>query len=342
MIGQRERLGWLRAARYLLDPHDVSRVIEPTLADALHERTLANDHRTWLWQSRWHLVCALGGALQYRVQQRFLGASWFGFVALVLAALSGAVVLKQGPTPSTALNQCVFLVMAALLGMFIVIAPSTLLRNLGTLSILLAAVSFSLCPWCGVTADGHRQWIQLGALQVHIATLYLPAFVTFVRRTLHSRRLLWLTGGSLGVTGLLLLQQNGLAAVVYALVVTGTLLERSNTYGSWIMAAALGFFAIITIGQRYAIVSWSTLGLLALIVAIGWTIHRGFVARKSGVRAAQTVSLALVTLSVLRGLDGDTLPVIGFGGSAVVAFFVLIALQMRTDMDIAARGRSAD
>jgi cell division protein FtsW (lipid II flippase) len=323
---------WLRVARYLLEPRDIVQSIEPTIADALHERDSEKNSRAWLWRSRWHLICAIGCAFQYCVWRRWVVTSWFGFVALILAGLSGAVVLRQGPVPNAALGQCVYLTVAAVFAMIVVTAPTKFVHSLGTLYLLLALVGLVLCPWFGVAYDGQRQWLKFGAYQIHVATACLPAYVTFIRRTLLSRRYAGMIVGSLAVLGLILLQHNPQAAMVYMLIVTVTMLERWANWVSWIMTFALGLVTAATVGHVAEVASWLTLGVLALFLANGWAIYRGFVAQKNGVRSAQTLSMAMVALSVLRGVDGDTLPVVGFGGSACVAFFVLTALQMRADV----------
>jgi cell division protein FtsW (lipid II flippase) len=229
--------------------------------------------------------------------------------------------------------------MAAVLAIVIVTAPTKFIHSIGTLYLVLATVSLAVCPWLGVAYDGQRQWLNLGSFQIHVATLCMPAFVTFVRRRCLSRRYAEMTCGSLAVLGLVLLQHNRQAAVVYALIVGVTLLKRWAWGFSWIMTAALVYVTAQTIGHPSAVAAWSLLSILALFLANGWAIYRGFVAHKSGDGSAQTLSTAMVALSVLRGLDGDTLPVVGFGGSAVVAFFVLVALQMRADIAFTALGK---
>ena len=149
--------------------------------------------------------------------------------------------LRQGPFPNAALGQCVYLIVAAVLAIIVVTAPTKFVHGLGTLYLLLAIAGLVLCPWFGVAYDGQRQWLKFGAYQLHVATACLPAFVTFIRRTLLSRRYVEMTVGSLAVLGLVLLQHNPQAAMVYVFIVGVTMLERWANWVSWTMTAAVGF-----------------------------------------------------------------------------------------------------
>lgn len=319
---------WLRLAKYLLEPQDVVRIIQPTIADALFERQVAKSEASWRWRSRFHLAAALCGALGSTIARRVMKTRWFGFLSLLIAGLGGAVAMRQGPMPEVARNQLLFLFLAAILGIIIIVLPARLLRSLGTVTILVGMVGLVACPWFGVDYDGQRQWLRLGSLQIHMATLTLPAFVVFTHRAVSAGTRLRLVAGTLSVLGLLLLQPNLEAVLVYGLTAATALMDGRAKWLSWASAGVL----VLAVGAAmYASLhdsAWSLLGLGALALAIGWVVFAD-VTQVSRRVSTQTHTVAMVSMTLLRSLHSDTLPVVGFGGSAVLAFFVLIALQMR-------------
>lgn len=320
--------GWLRIAEYLLEPEQVARIVVPTLADALFERNTAKSHFHWLWRTRFQLACAVCGAVVTNGWQRLRSARWLGFLALSLAGLSGAAVMKLGQTPQFARSQLLLLTLAALVGLVVIAVPSKPLRHLGTAALVLGVVGLAACPWLGVAYDGRRQWLDLGSLQIHVATLALPGFVVFVRRTTAAKSTATLLGGTLGTLVLLLLQPNLEAVLVYALTAGTAMIEGRTRWLSWAMmlatVIAVGLAATFGKGES----GWSLLGSAALAMAVGWGLLPEL-ARGRDRACTQSLTMAMVSLLLARSVVGDTLPVVGFGGSALVAFFVLLALQLR-------------
>lgn len=320
--------GWQRLAEYLLEPRDVERIIVPTIADAHFERTLEKSKLRWLLRSQFQLACALCGAVTSMAGQQLRDAPWFAVLALLLAGLGGAAAMQQGPVPEIARNQLLFMLLGAIVTIIIVTLPAKLLRAAGTATILLGLSGLIACPWFGEVHNGERQWLKFGSLQIHVATLALPGFVAFVRRATAAREIAYLATGTLVSLALLLLQQNLEAALVYTLTVGAAIMHGRSNWLSVAMALAL----VVAVGTATLAAGsdsvWSLLGLMALALAIGWSL----IPRVAHVKrrlSTQTLTMAMVSLTLLRSLESDTLPVVGFGGSAVVAFFVLVALQMR-------------
>lgn len=321
--------GWHRVAEYLLGPADVERIIAPTMADAAFERLSARSTRGWLWRSRWQLLNALVAAIASNASRRIMAASWLGFFALALAGLSGAAVFKLGPMPQLALSQCLFLGIAAMTAVAVLTAPPRLLHSLGTATVVLGLLGLVACPWVGVAYDGKRQWLSVGSLQIHAATLFLPAFITFVRRAKAARSVVWIVSGVLTTLVLLLLQRNAEATMVYALAACVTVTETRGKWLSWAMASLLVMAFGVAVTFTPVTSPWSMLGATALVLALGWGIHQGKPRDRTASSSTQALSVAMVSLVAWRSFSRESLPVVGFGGSAIVAFFILLALQMR-------------
>lgn len=321
-------LGWQRLAEYLLEPKDVERIIMPTIADARFERGRAKNRLLWLWRSQFQLTCALWGAVASKARDQLSKAPWFGFLALVLAGLGGAAAMQQGPMPEIARNQLLFMLFGIIVAIIIVTLPAKLLRAAGTAAILLGLLGLIACPWFGEVHEGDRQWLRFGSIQIHVATLALPGFVAFVRRATAAREIAHLATGTLVTLILLLQQQNLEAALVYTLTVGAAVMQWRSQWLSVAMALAL----VVAIGDAIRGIgsgsAWSLLGLIALALAVGWSMFPEWPQGKRGA-STQCLTMALVSPILLRSIGSDTLPVVGFGGSAVLAFFVLVAMQMR-------------
>jgi hypothetical protein len=326
--------GWLRVAAFLLNPEDVTQVVVPTMADALHERPLSSKHLRWSWSTHFRLLSVILLALVGNVLCRLGRASWVGYLGLLLAGLSGAVVVeRQFPEAHLALCQCVYVAIGVIVGGVIVSAPEKVLRSLGNVALLTAGVGLAVCPWSSDAIEPH-QWVRVGSLQLHASTLFLPVYASLVYRFALGRKYLCLAMGALFCTVLLALQPNRQAIAVYLLITLSALLEPHAKWLSWGMGGLLAVSLLVSWLRGSSLSLWSHTGTVALAVALGWCIFRGSARQRVGAPSGHPFTMAMVALTTLRGFDGDTLPVVGFGGSAVAAFFMLAAMQMRLDSGV--------
>jgi cell division protein FtsW (lipid II flippase) len=330
---------WRRVAEYLLEAADVEQIIAPTIADAVLERPSASGTRAWLWRSQWHLLSAIVAAMTSSTTRRIQAASGLAFFALALAGFSGAAVFRHGPMPQLALKQCLFVGIGAVAAVFVLAVPPRLLHTLGTTTVVLGLLGLVACQWVGVALDGQRQWLRIGSLQIHVATLCLPAFVTFLRRAKAARSVVWTALGVLTTLGLLLLQGNTEAVLVFALTTCVAVIEVRGKWLSWVLASLLVMSCGVAMTSTSLTSLWSTLGVAALALALGWGVHQGMLRTRTVTPATQTLSVAMVSLMAWRSFGREPLPVVGFGGSAMVAFFVLLALQMRATRAVTAGPR---
>jgi cell division protein FtsW (lipid II flippase) len=319
----------LALAGFLLEPGDVRSIVLPTIADALYERNLGKKQPHWLWRTRQRLLVTIGAALWEAAGCRLSGAKWGSLTMLGAAGLCGAAELSgNAPTRHLGAPHTIYLALGMVLATMIVASPIRLLRWLRSVTWLLAVAGIGLCPFLGQAFDGERQWLVLGPLSIHVATLFLPAYVVFVERAVAHRRWGWLLAIAGTVLGLLAAQPNWEAVTLYLAVAAISVLRRYERALTWLLPTLVLLATVLVARSAHLEASFRLAGLVMLLLVLAKNAIQ--LVRKP---MAQLTTATMILFVLLRAPHGDTLPVVGFGGSALVAFSMLVALRMRAQSE---------
>ncbi len=323
----------LSVARFLLESRELERVVSPTLADAMYEQPPAGGHRRWLWQTRVHLLAAIAFGAWEGVLRRLRGASHTPLLLLVLAGVAGAIAGRDTSTLSSHyVAHLVFVGLGLLAAEFIMAAPVTVLRAVFWPGIVSLGVGLAVCPWQGTAFEGRRQWLEVGALTIHVSSLFLPLFALMAARMAVQGRRKLLGLFALGCLGLLALQPDWVAMAAYGSVVGVALLRPRRAQALWLLWLVLGTAAA---GVLWSLAStmpagWALASLLLLLCALFSGVLELVLRQDIDPARGVVVAVALLAPVALRAWSRDSLPVVGYGGSATVAAFLLAAAQNRS------------
>ena len=322
--------GLIACAKYVLAEQDIARILEPAIADALHERSTTHHQRSWLWRTRLQIIHVIFATLWENALQQLKQVAWEPFLLLWLAGLSGSVVLGGSQTyRAAAAAHCVFLGLGFLGALLIITTPKRLLRGLYGLAACCGVLAIAACPWFGESFEGQRQWLRFGSLQIHISTLFLPVYATFASSCASRSKRVRLLVASAVCLVLLALQPNWQAFLVYLCTLVASVWQYRARWLPWLVGAVVIAGGVFSMLRLHEWSGFTLVGNAALLLAIlfGTTVRRDTEDAPDSLRS--TALAAMVALVAVSGWAGDRLPVVGFGGSAIVASFVLCAAQAR-------------
>jgi hypothetical protein len=320
---------WLQTlARFWLDERDCQRIIAPALADAWYERSQWESESRWRWYVRYRLATTIVVASLVAALDRLRHVEPTAVVACVFAGWCGYQQMHVS-LAAGAQNHVVFVLLGVVGACGVVAAPSRLLRAtawcLGTVLMLALLV----CPVYGTEFDGHRQWLTFRNLNLHVSTLLLPFFVIAISALRRARRWLMLGLVASGCLTSLAMQPDWQAFAIYTAVLLVALVSKPWLWWRWVLGACC-LLPLLSMNRSNAQHEpWLVLGTVGLIVA-QLAVWVGASRQRHWTHTRSTLLAALVLMTALRSLLHDALPVIGFGGSATVVFFVVIAACIRT------------
>ncbi|MGC4068089.1 MAG: hypothetical protein QM784_26260 [Polyangiaceae bacterium] len=330
-----ERL--LTLSKSLLDPQEVERVILPTIVDALVERKSASSTWVWRWTSQLRLLHVIGTALVAATAERMRVVPWGSLSSLALSGLCGAVVL-QGRTelrPSP-VAHCVYVGLAAIMAVIVLTVPVKLAVVLRNLAYAVVATALVVCPWLGRAFEAQRQWLAIGPLLVHVASIGVPVFAIFSFCTLERRGFVRYLIVSSAIAVSLALQPNVPDLCLYLAIAVVCALQYKP---SWLLlltwaTSATGILVLLRhLGDASR---WERLGLSALcavILRMLWVFtsqqRHGGAAATSRLLRAMSLGCTLCLVLIARELAGDGVPLLSAGASIMIGVFVLFAAAMR-------------
>lgn len=335
-------LAW---ARSMLAPDTYERTMAAAYADLLHElATLDGAARARAERrGRWMLMRVLWGAMceDRRIHRR--GVAWWRFGGPLLAVVAGFAAL---PGDLGIATQLAFLAPALVLGFWMAGTPRRVIAREAVGAAWIAVTVVGLVAAVNIAAEpsGDRlwRWITIGPLRIHAATCFLP-FVALGLGALAcrgaTRHLLALGTAALasvaatadlamtvvygavalasgfigaGARGLVVVPPIAVAIVVAALVDPGlAAVPRSEGVIAGLAEHPLGLaLALIALAAAIA-------APLAMATRDRW-------ARAVGVSAA----LALVVPLALNPFVPTPIPLLGYGGSAIVAAFLALGATL--------------
>ncbi|MBI5532801.1 MAG: FtsW/RodA/SpoVE family cell cycle protein [Deltaproteobacteria bacterium] len=341
---------WIaRIANLIVEPADYERVILPALADAWHERP---DHHAAGWRARvaLHILRTALVAAWARTVQSALRTRWWAFGLATLAGVAGCIGLRtsmQGGSGAHA--QLIFLAIGLVVGLLIALMPDRWLQGAGTVATILGAMALLVVVSHGTAFDGARRWLCMGSICIHVSTLVLPVFGAVMVRAARSRFRLAAPAVTLAVLGLLALEPDAAAVVIYGMVAlvaarrSRALLPVAAISSLGSMVALSGHVVLTPVPHvegaaellalehpLWFVVAMASIAGLCLVALSAWvraaTRHRG---GESSIGAATTALVALLFVPWVMG-DGGV-PWVSYGGSAIVAAFMLIAWLLRAE-----------
>ncbi|HEY5960716.1 MAG TPA: hypothetical protein VIV60_29380, partial [Polyangiaceae bacterium] len=211
----------------------------------------------------------------------------------------------------------------------VVVVPGRLLR-VGAWGFGLAVAAGMLaCPFLGATFDGRRQWLACFGLSVHVASLFLPVFALVVAACWQSRRYLLFGATAVASLALLALQPDWQSFIVYVCVLSSVALADLTRSLRWAFAACVAASLLPLLGRIAEHSPWTWLGVVGLSVAQLSVIFAGAARQRPWTVTHIALLTTLVATTTMRSWTHDLLPVIDFGGSITVVFFVVSAACMR-------------
>lgn len=336
----------LALAERLFAPETVERVIEPAVADLQHEWQAAADKRKPAVRrgGNYRLALVMLGC----VGQGALRLPWHVLLFAVGLAFTGVWVLtfSDGIRPSYSALQGTWLTVGAVVAVLVLAFNRMLLRP--TPWVIAALVISALPQWSSVPYL-QPAWFEVGSLRIHAATAAMP-FLLLALATLRSRRLaLGLVGVVVALTCLQLQFTN---AVVILLGASAAMHARHGRLGK--LEAALAIMAVLGLTVAAMMPSgvptyphtdkvlWLAIehgGLPALFAIFaclsGLVVALVLFARKAtpvgkALALGTATLLAAQTLAHLVGemgwlaSPGGHLPLVSYGGSAVVGWGILL------------------
>lgn len=321
--------GWLTLARLVLDEEALQGVLLPTIADAQYQDAQARNlepERRAPWAGHGEVAVALLAALLESMRIRFLHPVQGLFALLAGAGAASALSMRAGGVGHGFLLHVCFTLLGLIAGQLVLTLPTSLLRRAEALAYLVAGAALVACPWWGTAFEGTRQWLRLGPLQLHVASLVLPIYCVALQRLATkgwTSAVLVLTAVCLA---LLALQPAVPFLIVYGLT---SVVALGASHRRWVNGLFL--LALTTV----VVTAWSharepgELAATALVVTVLGAVTLGALRAGSTAPAVLIpITALLATLASASALD-DRLPLVGFGGSAIVEVFLLLALAAR-------------
>lgn len=358
----------LRWGEAHLEPETYQRTLAAAAADLEHEvGALASQGtpeasaaaRRLAARARWVYARVLLGAVALDRQAAARRVRWWvllpACVAVLLGILGGQLVASEaGVEPPPLVGTLVFLGVGATLGALMASTPRRILEGEAPGAAWLAVVAVAVTGLVGVAAGGASRWVRLGPLQIQIATLAMP-FIGLGLGALAARRR---RGQALALLGAALAAMALTADLASALVVAALAVGiASHGEGARrdvpetlalalvgvglagladpILAPSLGSEGVLglVVQSNFAlgVLSFVALGLVA---ALPWGLWaqarrwRGPGSDPLALAPVVTLSASLLVPIAMAPWVPSVLPLLGYGGSALVASFLGLGAAM--------------
>jgi cell division protein FtsW (lipid II flippase) len=227
--------------------------------------------------------------------------------------------------------------LAALLAVIVLSVPGKIASVLRCSAYAVVALAFVACPWFGRAFEGRQQWLGLGPLFVHVASIGLPAFAVFSFSTIKRRQYARYAVVAGGVLVLLCLQRNLSDACLYVAVAILCALQWRPSwllYASWCSSGLVG---LVLLRRFLDGSSWEQVGLGALgavFVRMVWVFTARERRGRDGVSSrwlrGMSLGSVLCTVLIVRELAGDGIPLLSAGASIMISVFMLFAIALRS------------
>jgi cell division protein FtsW (lipid II flippase) len=327
----------LALSKSLLESREIERVILPTIVDALVEREGASSKWIWRWKSQLRLLYVIGAALVVAMAERSRVIPWVSLSTLGLAGLCGAIVL-QGRTelrPSP-IAHCIYVGIAVLLAIFVLVVPAKLALVLRNLAYGVVGIALLLCPWFGRAFEDQKQWLAIGPLLVHVASIGLPVFAVFSFHALERRNYARYLIVASAVSLLLGLQPNFPDLCLYLVIAAVCALQHKPSWLVGLTWSTSGLGTLVLLRHFLDASQWERLGLAAIgavLMRMLWVFtsqqRRGTVVPTSRLVRGMSLGSVLCVVLIAREIAGDGVPLLSAGASIMIGVFVLFATAMR-------------
>lgn len=309
-------------ANFLLDPVDVERVAEPSLADAEFElrNGSARDFRAALLG---FLVASCIAFFSRRL--RVLSERrWPGIVPIVIASSVGAFALTRGDRPEVAGVHVLFLALGVWVAATLGTCRAESLRRAAIPLGALSAASLVATSLLGEESDGAARWVALGPLMVHVSVLVWPWVVAGIAEALSQGRIR--SALAIGMTAQLglVMQRDPSTLVVFTLAMLVAALAAGRTRASW---------AFVVSGLLASSGAWLTRVELESVrdVDAAWELAHALGPLAVFIGIVASVLAAIAPFRALRQATETHALAFGLGAATALACFCLRPLVAQHD-----------
>lgn len=301
--------------------------------------------------ARWQYLRILGGALAIDRREARRGLRWWLLFTPLLAVMTGLFALGDGLAP---IAQLAFAAAGLVAGYVMASTPRRILASEAPAAGWIAIAMLAALPLIGRDLHGSARWLAIGPLVIQVSTLVMPvlalALSALVTRGRLGHALALSASGQLALAATAdLTGAVTLAVITLAIALTSTrraLLPLSLTTLPLVGIAALRDPLLAPVAHSEGALAelhplLMALALLALCLAIAAPLTTWSRTTDAWPRAlAAALALGVATPLACGLLFPAPVPLVGFGGSAIVACHLglgaLLALE-RVDRPRAAR-----
>lgn len=346
----------LRWAHVLFEPQQVERFLSPGIADMQHEwqRSLVNHDAAGCFRAKRAGYCQFACAVAWLVAAGHVAQlrrlQWMLFVPAMVAALMGIWGLQQAHAQRFSMLQIIWLAIALLASCAIGSVPARWFR---ALVVPLGIGSVVLLAWTAVAGqsyEGATRWLSAGPLTLRSSYLAAPWLVATVAACAGSGRRRLALAVALGAQALLIAMPDGevavpLAAACIAALAGAGVPKRMLAVSSatQVLAAAVALSRgpalppVPHVHQLFGLLSQfglpAVVAMGALLFLMGALVVMAVRARRRDQQAKALMFGSVVLIAgwlVLPVFVADAaVPLLGYGGSPVVAFFLAIGMVAR-------------
>ena len=309
-------------ANVFLDPVDVERVAEPSLADAEFElrNGSARDFRASL-RGVFIASCIAFFSRRFRVLSE---RRWPGVAPIVLASSVGAFALTHGDRPEVAGVHVLFLAIGVWVAVTLGTCRAESLRRASIPLGALSAASLVATSLLGEESDGASRWVALGPLMVHVSILVWPWVVAGIAEAFSQGRVR--SALAIGMTAQLglVMQRDPSTLVVFTLAMLVTASAAGRTRASW---------AFVGSGLLASSAAWLTRVEVESVrdVDAAWELARALGPLAWLIGIVASVLAAIAPIRALRRTTETHALAFGLGAATALAGFCLRPLVAQHD-----------
>ncbi|NUP13971.1 MAG: FtsW/RodA/SpoVE family cell cycle protein [Polyangiaceae bacterium] len=340
----------LGVARVLLSDDDVRRIVEPAVADLRFEcRTLSDRGRWGLARRRqaqgaWMLAGLVARLYVQLRARRARDVSWWLLVAAVAAVLIPLPALSA-IEPQLARAQMIYGAIGLFVAALTATASAAAIERSSTKVAAISLVALASVALVGVEHDGARRWLSIAGLTVHVASLVAPMWAVAVAGL--AKRRVALPAVACAGLALVVATRDVATAALYALVAFAAALHANERA----TAAKVGAAGVVAVGVAWSREPWlapvphveGIFDVLALrgsmwpfaaaaalvALAVGAIVVTRSARDPFAARLATVACFSVVAQPLLALASSGPIPLVGYGGSTVIASFAMVGLIIR-------------